>query len=276
MKNIISLSLIIVLLNSCREIPPTITDVEIPDSERIVLLEELTGASCPNCPKGTKAVEAILAKYPEKVVAVGIHGEFLANPTTKSIYDFRNPAAKDLENWLKPWLGKPAATCNRIDLKDDPDQKFAISNTGKWEALVLNELNKSHQMNLLMKLTYNDVSRSLQIDLTAIPLVDLAGDFNISIFLTESHIIDAQTDASVIVENFEHNHVLMGMATKFDGDFLASNLKANSLIKKTYDYTLPTSTVGLWKPENMEVVAAVHYSSANERNVFQAVKQHIK
>lgn len=275
MKYIFLYSIIIIALHSCCEIAPEISDVEVPDSDRVVLLEELTGASCPNCPKGTKAVEAILTKYPEKVAAVAIHGDFLAKPTSKSKYDFRNEKAKNLENWLKPWLGKPAATCNRIDLMND-DQKYAIVNTGQWEALVTDELNKTHQLNLLMKLTYNEANRQLQIDLTAIPLVDLAGDFNISVFLTESHIVDAQTDASVIIEEFEHNHVLRDMPTNYDGDFLASNMKANTLYKKSYLYTLPVNANGLWKAENMEVVAAVHYSSANERTVFQAVKQHLK
>jgi hypothetical protein len=68
---------------SCEEVTIPITDVVIEPTEKVVLIEELTGAKCPNCPKGTKAIENILSKYPDNVIAVGIHGSFLAEPARK-------------------------------------------------------------------------------------------------------------------------------------------------------------------------------------------------
>jgi len=273
---LIATLLITVTFYACDEIMPEISDPVIPESEKVVLLEELTGASCPNCPKGTAAVEGILQKFPGKVAAVAVHGDFLAQPipNDKSKYDFRNQKAKDLENWFTPWLGKPAATINRIEL-NDPDQKYATVLTGLWQTMVEKELQKPHQMNILLKTNYDKNSRIVEIDITAIPLENLSGNYNISVFLTESKIIDAQTNGNVIIDDFEHNHVLRDMATKFDGDVLGSNLIKEEPIKRKYLFTLPVSPTGLWKAENMEVVVAVHHSAQNNRSVVQAAYKHV-
>lgn len=261
-------------LNSCTEIGPEIGEVSIPSTERVVLLEELTGASCPNCPKGTAAVEAILKKFPGRVAAVGIHGKFLSEPTKRSKYDFRFKEAEDLENWLKPWLGKPAATVNRVDL-GDPDQKYATVVTGQWESMVVSELNKPHRLSVLLDANYNETDKSIEIDITTIPLEDLQGSYNITVFITESKIIDAQIDGNVIKDAFEHNHVLRAFTTKFDGDALATNMKTGESIKKKYVFTPPV-VEGLWVKENLEVVVAVHKSSSNDREVIQAAAKKLK
>jgi hypothetical protein len=277
MKNIISLIILSsILFFSCEEIMPPIADPEIPATERVVLLEELTGATCPNCPKGTAAVEAILNKFPGKVAAIGIHGEFLSSPVpNKSKYDFRNPKAAALENWFQPWLGKPAATVNRIDL-DNPDQKYATVSTGQWQGNVEKELLKPHQLTLLLNVTYDSVTRIVEIDYTAIPLEDLAGSYNTTVFLTESKIIDAQTNVNVIIDDFEHNHVLRDIVTKFDGDAFGSDLIKGETYKRKYSYTLPVTEDGLWKAENMEVIVAIHHNSPSDRSVVQAAFKHIK
>jgi hypothetical protein len=273
-KNIFILFLAIFFVNSCTEISPEIGEVTIPSTERVVLLEELTGASCPNCPKGTAAVEAILKKFPGKVAAVGIHGKFLSEPTKKSKYDFRFKEAEELENWLRPWLGKPAATVNRVDL-GDPDQKYATVVTGQWESMVVNELKKPHRLSVFLDADYNEANKSIEIDVTAVPLEDLAGSYNITVFITESKIIDAQIDGNVIRDVFEHNHVLRAFTTKFDGDPLATDMKSGEDIKRKYVFTPPV-VEGLWVKENLEVVVAVHKSSANDREVIQAAFKKLK
>lgn len=274
MKSIVNLAsfLMLLFLLSCNEIPVEIGESEIPETEKVVLIEELTGASCPNCPKGSAAVESILELFGDKVAAIAIHGEFLSQPINgRSKYDFRNPKAKDLENWFRPFLGKPCATVNRIDL-EDPDQKYASVSTGQWQSMVENELRKPKQLSILLKKHYDAFSRTLDIDITAIPVEFLSGSYNITLFLTESNIVDAQINGNIVLDEYTHNHVLRDIITKFDGDAFGTDLAAGAQIKKSYSYTLPNHNDGLWKPENMEVVVAIHKSSRGERTVIQAAK----
>ena len=48
--------------------------------DKVVLIEELTGVRCPNCPDGHQEVETILANNPGRVLAVAVHTPFLGQP----------------------------------------------------------------------------------------------------------------------------------------------------------------------------------------------------
>jgi hypothetical protein len=260
------------ILLSCDEISMPIEDPEIPVSDRIVLIEELTGASCTNCPKGTAAIESIVKKFPGQVLVVGIHGELLSQPNAKSKFDFRNPKAKDLENWFRPWLGKPSATINRI--YDEEDMTYMGANPELWQSAVENELLKPQEMNILLKSTYDAASRKVNLDVTAIPLVDLAGTHKITVYVLESDIIDAQSNGSIISEGYEFNHVLMDMMTPHDGEVLASNLVKETLYKKSYTYTIPTKT-GLLDPKRMSIIVMVNKDEGKDHHVIQASEVHV-
>jgi len=259
----------LLIMPSCEEVPIDLADPTLPDSDRMVLIEELTGASCPNCPKGSAAINAILTKFPNKVAAVAIHGDFLAKPTSKSKYDFRNPKAKDLEKSFEGWFGKPTATINR-----------ALDNTGSmmidlpdlWQAAVERELQKDHRMNILLNANYNESSRIIDLEIAAIPLADLTGNHSISIYLNESNIVDAQSNGAQIIEDYVHKHVLRDMFTRFNGDDLGSNLVKGNIIKRNYTYTLPAQPEGLWIPKNMEIVVMVSRNNPSDREVIQAAQ----
>jgi hypothetical protein len=254
----------------CKEIPIEIGETIIPDSGKKVLIEDLTGASCPNCPKGAAAVKNILSKYKDQVVAVGIHGFFLSNPTPKSKYDFRNPQARDLENWFRPTGGKPAASVSRVRRNDNSLLSYLPD---LWLSLTETELQKSQEIELDMTLTYDASSRKLEAKVTAIPLADLDGDFSISVYLTESGIIDAQSNGTEIIENYVHDHVLRAMLTRFDGDSFSSNLKRGASIVRSYSYTLPTEPAGLWVPDNIYLVAMIARNSTDNKEVIQVVEK---
>jgi hypothetical protein len=227
----------------------------------------LSGASCPNCPKGSTAIDNILKKFPGRVAAVAIHGEFLSRPTAKSKYDFRNPKAKDLENWFKPWFGKPSASINRVP---DENDIIMVSIPDLWQSAVEKELQKPHVLNIIPEIKYDKNTRKIDLEVAAIPLQNLDGNYNVSIFITESNIIDAQTNGAVIIEDYNHKHVLRDMITKFDGDVFGSALKKNDILRKSYSYTLPTTTDGLWVPERLEVVISIHRVDAKDKSVAQA------
>jgi Outer membrane protein Omp28 len=138
-----------------------------------------------------------------------------------------------------------------------------------WQAAVEKELLKPHQMNILLDTDFSATTRKLDLEIAAIPLTDLDGSYNISIFLTESDIIDAQSNGGVIIDAYNHKHVLRDMMTKFDGDNFGSDLKKDAIIKKNYTYTLPVDLNGLWNPEKMEVVVMISRATPTDVSVVQ-------
>lgn len=271
MKHLITGILAFTLI-SCEEVMIEIKDIVIEPTEKVVLIEELTGAKCPNCPKGTKAIENILSKYPDNAIAVGIHGKFLSEPARSGDPDFRNEDGENLENWFKPWFGKPSASVNRIKdnfgsvMNDSPDL---------WESLVETELQKPQQMNLFMEVTYSETNRNIDIEVAGNPLVDLAGDYNITVYVTESHIIAGQANGSEIIDDYEHNHVLREIITNHTGDFFAGNMTKGQIIKKNFNYTLPAVEGKLNHADKTSIIAFIHKSGNNNRDVLQAVSKYL-
>ncbi len=258
----------------CNEKMVVIPEFVPPTTDRVVLIEELTGASCPNCPAGTAAVEQILENFPDNVVAVAVHGDFLAKPVTgESQYDFRSEEGKNLEDYLRPWLGKPAAAINRVQFDDHPSE-LSVSISGLWQSLVQDELDKAHVMSIFVGSDYNPVSREVDVTVSINPLVDLTGDFRLSVMLTQSHIIDAQLNSAEVIPDFEHNHVLRKILTAFNGNPLPSTLAKDDIIARSFTYVLPEEDLGgPYIPENMHVVASVANVAGDSKEVYQAAEE---
>ena len=261
--------LIFFTILSCTEKPIIIPPFEPITSDRIVLVEEVTGVRCPNCPSGSAKIANLLEQFPGQVVAVGIHGDFLTFPYNESKFDFRNDFAKEIENYLKPWEGKPAAFVNRKKFDEEP--LVAISEFDLLNSYVSQELNASHLVSLDLSSQYDEVSRSLELFLGVIPLQDLEGDFKVSIMLTESHIIDRQANVGEVIEEYEHNHVLRTMLTAFDGDPIASSFVQNEIVNQQFQITLPPED-GTWIADNMYAVAFISDLSGDQKVVLQAIE----
>ncbi len=276
MKKILYLFVAILMFSSCEEQLVMVPEFELPASDRVVLLEELTGVSCPNCPVGTAAIDQIKANYGKAVVAVGIHGSFLSWPTPENKYDFRNEYAAELEEYLRPWQGKPAASINRIKHTDD---ELSISTPAVWSNYIDAELNKEHVMNLLLTTSYDAETRDLDITVTMIPLKDFSSDDNVhvSVMIVENKIIDAQEDNSTILKEFEHNHVLRTMLTSAKGNPVQQELVENTPINKDFSFTIPLPEEGdlLWVPENIDVIAFTHIVEGDTKDVLQAAEKKI-
>jgi hypothetical protein len=259
-------AVLILIFVSCTEEPVTIPDFVIPTTNRVVLIEDLTGVRCPNCPKGAAAIESILTKYQGKVIAVGIHGNFLTTPLANSKYDFRNPKAIALEEYLKPYLGKPAAQVNR---RKFPDQDFtSIDAIELWENYIDQELKKEQEMELVIKHTYDASSRKLDLVATAGSLIEEGGNYKISVYVTENKIVDPQETKGAIIELFQHNHVLRDMLTSATGDPLSTGIAKGQSFQKSYSYILPSNI----KAENAEIVVMVARDTNNNRSILQASK----
>jgi len=260
------------LMTSCEEKPIVIPEFVPPDSERVIIIEDLTGASCQGCPAGSTKLESLIQLYDGNLIGVGVHGDFLSNPIDgHSKYDFRFDKAKELENSFTI-LGKPAAIVNRINYED---QNFhGIDNIDLWQSYVERELEKPNYLTLLHTSTYDPDTRTLSMDITGVPVRELDGKFNITIMLTESHIIDAQKNGQVIEDDYEHNHVLRAIVTETRGDFFTSNIEVGNNVTKSYSYTIPPED-GTYIPENMEVVVKITRVEDSSEETIQAMQFHV-
>ncbi len=271
MKNIFLFSIILTLL-SCEEVPIQIPEAGIIETGKTVLVEELTGVSCPNCPAGAAQLASLIELYQGSVIGVSIHGDFLCDPLSSSKYDFRSETGVELENYLKSWFGKPCAAFNRA--QQDSETEFAISKFDLWGSYVDNELSKEQQVEILIDRSYDPNTRILDLAIAVSPLVNLEGDFRIGVMIAESHIIDAQLDQTDVIEEYEHNHVLRTMLTPIEGTTLSQTLVENETINKSFQFTIPEDD-NLWVAENMEAIVFVNKITPESKEILQAAEVHV-
>ncbi len=253
-KLIISFIFLTLIFSSCcNELPVEIPEFTPPQKNKIVLIEELTGVRCSNCPDGAKIIRNIEQKYNGQVISIAIHAGSLTEPLESSKYDLRCDDGINLE---KSWsyLGKPAAAIDRT-IFEEPD--IPISGYTSWEQYVGEEFKKDNILNITTTTKYDTIARKLEIYVSIIPLINLHGNYKLNVALTESHIIDSQTLGNgSIKDDYEFDNVLRDMITPWDGLDLGQNLKENDIIIKTFKYTLPVDD-NLWKPENIKIISFV-------------------
>lgn len=257
-----------IVMSSCNETPVSIPDFELPNTQRVVLFEYLTGVKCPNCPKGSAVIKNMLNIFPVKIAVVGIHGRLQTEPLKDSKYDFRTEVSRQLEEFHRPFLGKPSAMINRLQFAEEPFK--AVDLADLWPSYVEGELKKPQLIDIALTSNYDKVTRKVSLALGFLPKVDLNGTFSVSIFVTENKIIDLQETIGRIIPDYEHEHVLRHMMTNVTGDDIASNLKKNQLISKVYSYAIPSE----FYVENIDIIVAIRENSSGY--IHQALLTKIK
>ncbi len=268
----------ILLLSACKEELIMIPEFEVPPGDRKVLLEELTGVRCPNCPAGAAQVKSLQDSYGDRLIAVGIHGGFLTIPLSESKYDFQNDYARELESFLE--VGpKPAAALNRVQ---HIEEEFSISTPSLWSQYIDEELKKENEMNIILTTEYNPDNRELDIIVSVVPLRDFSQDENlrISLMLTQNHIEDAQEDPNEVLEDYVHNHVLRTMLTEAKGDIIQKDLTENVAENFNFSFTLPKDEdleemEAPWVAEEVEVIAFVNVIEGSDKHIIQVEASHI-
>ena len=266
-----------VTLVSCDEVPVVIPmgqtgplDPNPTDSTvRVVLLQELTGVKCPNCPTGAAEAKRLLGEYGEQLVVMAIHGSFLTQPLAESKYDFRTEFSRVIES-NTPFLGKPAAAINRRLFDGPPFLAFDVDD---WEPLIQQELAETAEINIDLSASEAAGVLSVEVDLT--PIVDLAGGYNIVVALTQGGIQDVQEENGNILEDYEHEHVLRHMFTAPLGDILGSDLVGGEIISKNYTFDIPSTALPLYDLDHLEIIAYITRDGASESPVIQAAKTHL-
>ncbi len=114
MKNILycfSLAALM-FITACKEQPIIIPDLNV--TGRTVLVEEITGVRCTNCPTGTQTLVAMQQQYgADRLVVVSIHaaGPFSVPYTNQE--DYRSAEIQELADYIGQYFGFPTASIDR-------------------------------------------------------------------------------------------------------------------------------------------------------------------
>ena len=229
---------------------------------RAVLIEDLTGQSCINCPTGTDIINGIIQTYGEdNVIAVGIHcGPLGFKGNAKRVGLMTDTGDEYYKYWANGTnLGQPSAVFNR---KIGPSDNF-----NNWAAEVGLIISEKANLSVDIANAYDAKTRKLTIKVGAYGVndtVSVSGKLQVWIVEDGIKAMQKMPDGSANQE-YIHNHVFRAAVNGTWGEEVT--VKEGETTTKQYPYVLPET----WNAENISVVAFVY----NDKGVENVAKKHI-
>lgn len=273
MKNIFLLfALSLMALSACKERALIIPELSV--GARRVLVEELTGVRCTNCPDGARLLESLQESFgADNLIVVSIHEapDFSVpySGVNGNLYDFRTSKGKEMADFIGPFEGAPCASVSRF-LPPNGTSLFVVPHAA-WSGLITAEFAKDYSLGLFVKNEYDTISRQLDILVNIAPENTLSGEHRLTVVITQDSIVDVQNDNNVIIQDYVHRHVLRDVITQPSGNDIPEALTGGALISKTFSLKLPAT----WVAEHCSVVAYVHHSGTPDKVVLQVAEAHV-
>lgn len=229
---------------------------------RAVLIEDLTGQRCINCPTGTDIINGIIETYGEdNVIAVGIHcGPLGFAGNSKRVGLMTDTGVEYYKHWANGTnLGQPSAIFNR------KKGKGPIDNLNNWAAEVGLIISEKANLSVDIANAYDAKTRTLTTKVGAFGVNGTVSG-KLQVWIVEDGIkaMQMMPDGSAN-QDYIHNHVFRAAVNGTWGEEVT--VKEGETTSKDYSYVLPET----WNAENISVVAFVY----NDNGVENVAKKHI-
>jgi hypothetical protein len=232
-----------------------------PDAQKI-LLEDLTGFRCTNCPQAHDIADQLSELYGDQLIVVGIHCSFQfafptgATPDDPYHTDFRTPAGDEYYEFFgNP--GLPTGSINRLIIDNSRLVPYSA-----WAETIDPMIGNTAPANVDVSInSYNSDSRTVDFEVNMSITETLEpGQYFMTAYLVEDSIFDWQLNAGVNVENYLHRHVLRDNVNGTWGSLAFDNGNAGQENSLSFQYTLDEA----WKSEHCEIVAYLYHGETRE------------
>lgn len=214
MRNVGYLLFLLFILSACTdEIPYDLAEPMA--GKQKVLIEEISGVRCPNCPDGSRLLEALNADFDSSLIVVTYHAGSFSRPYAESKYDFKTSQTVSLMELLGRPEGYPSAAIQRIPV---PGQQTYQRLPNTWTTTISDAVNAEPKVDL--NLSVNTLNTSTTLRVSALFLEDINAPVFLTVYLTEDGLVDPQADTKTSEEyiaDFQHDHVLREVLTPVEG-----------------------------------------------------------
>ena len=271
---LLPISITSLLLTSCEEKTIPIPPLEL--GERKVLVEELTGVQCQNCPDGTAELVAAGQVLGDRLIVVTLHAaKSFDEPYPESMDDFRSEDCRAVADYLY-YNGDPGAPTATVDRQflDDFTGSFIYR---PWTGTINARVAEKPEVGLFINNSYEELTRSLNIEVNVAPDEVIDGEIRLSVFITEDSIRDVQLKKisptqAVKIPDYVHRHIFRDAVSVPTGDNITTQMKEGKAFTKNYSLVLPEK----WVDKHCSVVAFIHKHGEHPvREILQAEEKHI-
>ena len=224
---------------------PTVTGSTVFKFTKKALIEEFTGEWCQWCPEGADQLHKILAANPNKVVGIAVHdGDPMELPTFNA--------------WIKTLTAVSGYPNGSVD-------RGKASGRGSWNGEVATALTKPANLGIAMVTKTKNNLATIKVFIAYKNAIQ-AGT-SLSVMITEDKVPqsaagaqkNAPTSTAIVDANYKHGHVLRGVVTKDDGQYIALAKQEKYSIVEFKDVDL--SKMNIVNMSNVSVVAFIHYNN---------------
>ncbi len=266
--------------NDTTYITPTL---ETPQA-KMVVIEELTGARCTNCPKGTKILNQFVEDNPGRVIVTALHSGFLTTPPDGALYDFRNADADALRLFFNEGdPAKPGATFDRVKATTGNSAGFYFVSKGQtgsdWLDMLPTRLSKTTPVNIHLTSQYSSGDNKAEIKVKIAFTADVTEKLGLTLYVLENGKKDIQEDTDLgEIPDYEFNHILRKIITPTSGELILDSLNtkvAGRVLEKTLTFTPTLSGISAVNPDSCVVVGIIH-KSGSSKEILHAAEVHLK
>ena len=243
-----------------------VQDTTSTQQQRNVLIEDFTGHRCKNCPKASKAIEALVDAYGSRIIGLAIHagpGNF-TNTNTDYPADFTTPEGKAIQNFFGTNF-LPVGMVNR--------ENWTASGNGHWSPYTNWPTLSSEAIDSTLRIALeasaivvNDTV--LEVSTEGFPQTPLLHDLSIVVLIKESNIVSPQLMPDDTRDSdYVHMNVLRDYVTDTWGaSFGTSPMVPGDELSKSFIGSWDTS----WIKANAAAVVYV-YNPTNYR-ILQVIE----
>jgi hypothetical protein len=226
-----------------------------------VLLEEMTGHKCGNCPRANDKAYALSQQHAGHLVVVSIHSGPLAT--------FSPTASKYFSNYTTPEGDQVYQTLNSLNAVPFGliDRQASGSDFQAWPGYVEQRLQEAAEAGIRIFSCYDSASRDLGVVVDLLYLQPGSASDRLSVWLVEDEIVDWQKDYTLSnpdIPDYVHHRVLRASLNGAWGSPLSGqDIAAGQRFRQSFRYDLPAYI----NPAKLHVVAFLH--NADSRAVRQ-------
>ena len=275
------------LFLSCKEIPPfisyeipniTLKDTSyltsiIPNSEKTkVVIEDLTGVNCSNCPKAADKLKSIRTLYPEDIISIGEYPWSLANLTAPWLgFDTLNTKEADdiFINIFNNPPGIPTGGVNRKLFNGETTLWVSYFNWAGYADIVKSQDSKCVLSSQILNI--DTVLRKAKVKIKIIFTQEYEKQLNLSVYLSENKILSKQhmPDGSK-KDNYEHNHVLRYSITPYSGSPLKMPISNKYEAGRVFEKEFEINFLNKLKIKNCNLIFIINRFDNESKEIIQA------
>jgi len=272
------------LVACSEELPPVIMTAEekplldtfyvgnVPSaSVKKVLLFDVTGVRCNNCPKAAVLAKNLASSNAGRVEVVALYPKTPMSLTFPwAGYDTMSTIEADqIATAMGGITSLPLGAVDQVAFNGSK-----LLNTSDWGAAVTAQLAKTSPINITLNSTWKAADGKARVEIKVVANTALTANYKWVVAITESGVKSKQSDQDApggMVDDYEHEHALRGVVGSTLGSDINSAAVSAGYVREKHFYVSPKAK---WNAANCNVVVWVY--NADTKEVVQVEKVALK